>query len=612
MLWDWVELIGYFLAFLASAVFVSRMFIRWWNKGGVTKGIIAGVFPEFGVPAVVVYVVLAGFFVGLFGTFLFDSYRRGKGVLVFLFGFFPAAVFLAVNGVFLDMVASQANVLAFLGLVVSVAAGLWYGGMRSEEWTDLFEGNRVVLDDAVNRVWWAVAAALAVVFVEAHLRYRSPIQVVDSGFVARQVYFYGFDLGAILQDIAVIGVLLFSLKQFANFQANQKVMMMGPARSGKTAAFGGMKAAVEDVIDSAAMNEDRGATPINQARDSIKDGRWPDPNERGDDDILQFGYKYAPGLFPKQFHFETYDYPGERLNDICQHILGDEDLEETDRADRSESVTEPGPSRRPDSDEDDDESEVEAETDEAVTDGGTGRRSLGSDLADRVEAQIEESDTLLFTIPMDDFLQPVLERGNQREYFDLEYIGSRGDLLSTGRDEQAPNVVAVSDLGDEARQTIECIPSGAEAGWVHWEVGGRMYPEYPPGNRSEEKGYLEYYRDLARAYSDKQCFVVATKADYVWKDYQEMSVEEDQSFPIPVEEEYDGFATHVSQEVLGAESDVVNDLIAHTENEGAVYPTWYFIDPDRRDNEDKSLIKTRNVPKTVFQGSIQLLRRIHG
>ncbi len=612
MLWDWVELIGYFLAFLASAVFVSRMFIRWWNKGGVTKGIIAGVFPEFGVPAVVVYVVLAGFFVGLFGTFLFDSYRRGKGVLVFLFGFFPAAVFLAVNGVFLDMVASQANVLAFLGLVASVAAGLWYGGMRSEEWTDLFEGNRVVLDDAVNRVWWAVAAVLAVVFVEAHLRYRSPIQVVDGGFVARQVYFYGFDLAAILQDIAVIGVLLFSLKQFANFQANQKVMMMGPARSGKTAAFGGTKAAVEDVIDSAAMNENAGTTvsPINRARDSIKDGRWPDPNEKGDDDKLRFAYKYAPGLFPKQFEFETYDYPGERLNDICQHLLRDE--ESADGTDGARRDTDSISVRDTDSDDDDSEDTPEANADEAVTDGGAIRGTSGDGLAERVEDQIEQSDTLLFTVPMDDFLAPVVERGNHREYLDLEYIAPQTDRPDERFSESVPNVVAISNIDDEVRNEIECIPSGAETGWLRWERSGRMYPEYPPSHRSEDKGYLQYYRDLARTYSDKQCFVVATKADYVWNDYQEASVEEDQSFPIAVDDEYAPFAAHITQEVLEADADVVNDLLDHTENDGAVCPTWYFIETEHRNDAGELLIKTRNVPKTIFQGSIQLLRRIHG
>jgi|GEM_PF-6036498 len=609
---DWLELGGSLVVFLLSAAFVTDMFIRWWAKGGVTKGFVAGVFPEFGVPAVVVYVALAGFFVGLFGTFLFDSYRRGKGVLLFAFGLFPAAIFLVLEGVFLDVVAAQANGFVFLSLGGSVLAGLWYGGMRRDEWTALYEGDRVVIENVVDRVWWAVAVVLGVVFAEAHLRYRSPFQVVDDGFVARQVYFYGFDFGAILQDIAVIGVLLFSLKRFANFEANKKVMMMGPARSGKTAAFGGMKAAVEDVIDSAAMTETPGTTVsrINSARDSIKDGRWPDPTEKGDDEKLQFAYKYTPGLFPKQFEFETYDYPGERLNDICQYLLEDE--ESAGRADGFQRDTEPISVGDTDSDDDDSEDAREADPDEAVTDGGAVRSATRDGLAERVEDQIEQSDTLLFTIPIDDFLGPVVERGNHREYLELEYIAPQTNQPDGRFDESVPNVVAISDIGDEIQNEIGCIPPGTETGWLRWERSGRMYPEYPPSHRTEDKGYLQYYRDLARTYSDKQCFVVATKADHIWNDYQEASVEEDQSFPIAVDDEYDPFAAHTSQEVLGAESAVINDLLNHTENEGTVYPTWYFIDSDRHNDEGKPLIKTRNIPKTIFQGSIQLLKRIHG
>jgi hypothetical protein len=263
---------------------------------------------------------------GLYMAFLtlmtIDQKKRVQAVLLWtatlltLFG-------LAAMSVFLPNVSPIQNSPWLLGgFVIGVALG---GG---EQLTDIADGHAIEFRRASRGVYYMIAAATVVMFLELHLEY--PNFLVASG---GPQFYLRINATGIVPDALTSGVFLFVINQFIKYDADHDFFILGPRESGKSLfLIGAYLEAMER------LPENQASTPLNPSPDLIsyieqlerRDAEWiVEATGRGEINVLSFQYVYG-SVFPTNVQLSGIDYAGEYLERLPDAITGAMDENDMD------------------------------------------------------------------------------------------------------------------------------------------------------------------------------------------------------------------------------------------------------------------------------------------
>jgi hypothetical protein len=310
-----LELGLYFLAFVVAVVIVADMVVAAWESWGILRHLFTGILTYLAVPPEVVYLVPAGFLLGVVAALAFDTYKRAQGFLLWIGLAVAVAVVLLPNGVLFDLLDGEFARLG-LGLAgVAFVLALWRTGVipgiiRQEA---PYEFPRA--PELLTTAFWILAVYG---LIEAHVEYRGPLFARPEGLFPVPFQFQGLVLGEITA-IRVGAVLLgaFALSRFVEYEQGRNVLVIGPQRSGKTAAFGGLMIALEDEYDEP-MHLRR--TNLDDVRDAILEGQFPESNRPGDKRVIRLPFTMGR-LLPRKIDIESVDFAGEDLRGILHPLL---------------------------------------------------------------------------------------------------------------------------------------------------------------------------------------------------------------------------------------------------------------------------------------------------
>ncbi|WP_380680676.1 hypothetical protein [Salinigranum sp. GCM10025319] len=602
------------------------MLARGWESWGQVRHFFRGLISILGVDIQTFYYLPTGIAFGLVVTLLLDSFKRGQGlVLLAGIGVGSVVVLLGEGLLIQPLIAGFGAPAAIVGLT-GVVLGLLLGGVRLRTAGDaVTPGVRAEFPQAPRWIFRLALLMVLLGFVEAHVEYTPVLQAIErccsaidsNGWVVRPPAVAGIDGNLLLVDVVGSILLLVGLHRFTRYESQNRTIVLGPQRSGKSAAFGGLHRALLDFgHDDVALNYDGNVDTLSRM---ISKGQFP--TATGTTTISLLGMNYVRGgVFPEKTSIQTIDYAGEHLDDIVDRVAP-----KTAATDGGSSSSGNDRSLFSGSDEVDREveeirEEVEAERDSGSQDQGGSRRGsgrggyggtdveaadnwieatdqvrelsraseqgqaiAGSAIADAVANCVEHADRVVFVVPLDDFIAPIIERGTEPGY--VEVVRNPGGKKS--REEVA------DELGiDLDRQTLR----------------GRSYADgefYVKNDfdRPASNEYLGWYQRLARRYRDdrdKDFVVAVTMGDWAVADFEERN---EGSLAA---REYDEFCEYVYDELLEDELEWLYRGLGLER----VYVLWYVITNDEPpETEADYTIDTTKRP-TILRRADKLIERL--
>ncbi|WP_152043092.1 hypothetical protein [Salinigranum salinum] len=638
---------------------------------GVTRILVRSVLEGANIPPQVFFYVPTGFVVGLSLVLLFDDFKRRQGIIVLVGMLLLSVLVLVPFGVLIGPLLSGFTLAGGLLGLVALGVGLAVGGLRPKHfalpergeihrdrsWSILNPKQRPLEFDTAPRLLLEIAFWACVVgFIDAHVIYDPPIRATGNGllvsmmasgpfsipepFVVEQVVIGQWGL----LHLAGIVMLLLGLDALRIYEVNRNVLMLGPARSGKSAAFGGLHEALDRFEESNTMQWQGDAL-----RDAISEGRFPDPNEVGRFEgaagtrYLHMPYVWGK-LFPKRVSFDTVDYPGESLERILRPFYDDPGPGATNTNPYGLSVlgqaaatdggrTTSGETERSGVDQGGEDAEV---IDEDEDDPGRSQRDphqtetsqystsytpagswddavyglkteLGSadpemtTVIQRISDMVYYADTLILVVPLDDFIVPIAARGNEPSYVEVY----DEDEVTFGSD-----VVTATTEVDGERISTEYTDVEFQRRFTALRYQGKSYYSRRPETRARPNQYLDWYRSLVSVFGGDKTFVmVPTMSDLAVDD---MRAAEGNSRIDPGRRDvYPDFAAHIEDEVLKKQSQKVDQVIGEPHIPG-LYPIWYTIVDDRApEDDDEDLSIDTSVRPTILNGAEQLLKKVN-
>jgi hypothetical protein len=325
---DWLQgnreklkLLVYFGLIVVLAVPVTGMIGRGWQNAKLVESLVR-MGQYVGMDLARFSLVALGLYMAFLTLMTIDQKKRVQAVLLWtatlltLFG-------LAAMSVFLPNVSPIQNSPWLLGgFVIGVALG---GG---EQLTDIADGHAIEFRRASRGVYYMIAAATVVMFLELHLEY--PNFLVASG---GPQFYLRINATGIVPDALTSGVFLFVINQFIKYDADHDFFILGPRESGKSLfLIGAYLEAMER------LPENQASTPLNPSPDLIsyieqlerRDAEWiVEATGRGEINVLSFQYVYG-SVFPTNVQLSGIDYAGEYLERLPDAITGAMDENDMD------------------------------------------------------------------------------------------------------------------------------------------------------------------------------------------------------------------------------------------------------------------------------------------
>ena len=628
--WKSLQWLFLYVVLVGVGAFLSiDMLARGWESWGQVRHFFRGLISILGVDIKTFYYLPTGIAFGLVVTLLLDSFKRGQGLILLAGIGIGSVVILLGEGLLIQpLVAGFGAPAAIVGLT-GVVLGLLLGGVRPRTAGDaVTPGVRAEFPQAPRWIFRLALLMILLGFVEAHVEYTPVLQAIErccsaidsNGWVVRPPAVDGIDGNLLLVDVVGSVLLLVGLRRFTRYESQNRTIVLGPQRSGKSAAFGGLHRALLDFgHDDVALNYDGNVDTLSRM---ISKGEFP--TATGTTTISLLGMNYVRGgVFPEKTSIQTIDYAGEHLDDIVDRVAPK--TAATDGGSSSSSSSS-GSDRSLFSGADDADSEVEEpETDDAGSGssesgsrggrqrggrggyGGTdveaaddwteatdqvrelsqaseqGQAIAGSAIADAVANCVEHADRVVFVVPLDDFIAPIIERGNEPEY--VEVVRNPGGKKSRAE--------VADELGiDLDRQTLR----------------GRSYADgefYVKNDfdRPASNEYLGWYQRLARRYRDdrdKDFVVAVTMGDWAVPDFEERN---EGSLAA---REYEEFCEYVYGELLEDELEWLYRGLGLER----VYVLWYVITNDEPpETEADYTIDTTKRP-TILRRADKLIERL--
>jgi hypothetical protein len=614
------DIIKYFLLLGIASIFVADLLVRGWESGGIVQNSLYAVSALFNVPIVSLYYIFVGVFVGLAAVMVLDSFKRVQGVVLWV-GIILSIPLVLVQTQFVDVLLRRATPQTLIIGLVAVLLGGVLGGLRR---SNIDPAEQPYEFPAAPRWLFRLLSGVVVVaFLEAHIAYTSPI-VVRGGEVLTQRLVINDIVGSnLIFDVVVSVAFLYGLLSITRYTRSDRVFQIGPARSGKSAMFGGLAEGARDIDAAAGLNSN---ASVSELRRTIQSGEFPDPTQSGEFELLEIEYSTG-GLFPRKVSLDSVDYPGDLLDEILGPLIDEDEEQSWDEYQRlkrrqqtywrigivavlggvlgvvvlRESIV-----------------AVIAVFAIGVTVGAWAlrqHRSLDTQVGDTIlggeassweEAMwllqndpdtdsdrrdrdrmigaiwdcIRFADTVVLTLPLDDFLAPAVENDTVPEYVEI--------VTNPGGEKSFP------ELSSEANQPIRRSMAQDYADGAFY-IGGDE-------ERAGTKQYLLWYEQLISEFqSDTEFVLAATKADLATLDYTA-------GRGVPPEAEYDEFCRHIQETFLNNNhTSGIHDLLPGT-RENRIYAVWYVIaNPDAAPDELR--IDTTQEP-TILKGADKLIDRL--
>jgi len=188
---------------------------------------------------------------------------------------------------------------------------------------------------------------------------------------------------------------------------------------------------------------------------------------------------------------------------------------------------------------------------------------------------IHNADRIVLTLPLDDFVAPVIERGNVPRYLQ-------------------DRVVTPDEIDDYRRSEIRSL-----------EYNGRTYGVKGP-NRDDVSDYLEWYEAVRAVYPEKDIVILGTMADWMLEDFR---ANRESSAAPQSDEGYRQFCEYVRDEVVREQVPAVNQVFGGRRDPDSLYLLWYDIQNEEPAGTDDLRIDVGRPP--VLKGARQFMRRIN-
>jgi len=652
----------YFVGFL-GVVAVALWFLIpnvWapaWQEEGFANGILAVIVGPLPVlNYAVVYAFLVGIFLGLSALWLVDDYKRPMGVVL------------------------------WFGIIVSTFLFWqhWLNPLTSPVWVSIVIAGLGVLGGAqaggLPMYSYFFGEKKALLRRAGPSSFEKAIRLI-SGMVVLLVVtglldgFAGATQGAnnlIVHFVAIV-LIAVPLVMVQRYEDSERIIQLGPSKSGKTSTQGGLYMSLDDKIES------RSQLLQSIYKDHMRNGKFPDrtrvytlaetesatiplanggtddEQDDGDDSdsmedalLLEFSYLTNDLLFPKEKIITAVDYPGELLTDI-----GEQDNSISDYVATHVEKIESGET------EDLDWDEVIEILQQGGDDGLTPGEFEEWELMSYIAHLVRTADHVMFTIPLDDFLGPVV--ADRSSNLPTYHRNAVWEIRETDKEAEAAYETKRLTASDE-----EWVPLAEQSQGKYLPAEGQPLPGFNPNKeawlggddfyyyrmrreRIPPKRYLNEYRDILEALPDLRDYHfvwMATMADLLYEDFasvlrrtreytlssatggEAIDVHEsdgrinvgrsdidiglleeglfETNKPVRAEsdrQEYRLFSTWILEECLLAEEPAFDSLLNETSEE-FVFPVWFDIEDE--DEERFSTIYP------ALKGTQQITARLRG
>ena len=198
-----------------------------------------------------------------------------------------------------------------------------------------------------------------------------------------------------------------------------------------------------------------------------------------------------------------------------------------------------------------------------------------SEMIPGIRGCVHNADRIVLTLPLDDFVAPVIERGNVPPYL---------------RD----RVITPEEFDDYRRSEVRPI-----------RYDGRTYAVKGP-NRDDVSDYLRWYEAIRAIYPEKDIVIVGTMADWMLEDFRANR----ESSAAPQADGYREFCDYVRDEIIRAQTPAVNQVFGGRNDPDPLYLLWYDIENEEPAGTDELRIEVSG-PSSVLKGARQFMQRIN-
>jgi hypothetical protein len=189
---------------------------------------------------------------------------------------------------------------------------------------------------------------------------------------------------------------------------------------------------------------------------------------------------------------------------------------------------------------------------------------------------IHNADRIVLTVPLDDYVGPIIHRGNVPDYLE-------------------DRVLHPDELDQHPRRNVRTF-----------RYEGKEYGIKNPFNRADPEDYLFWYEALRSVYPDTDFIVVGTMADWALEDFKN-------AYPAnmsPLADGYDEFCNHVLNDIIREQTKMINGVMGGRAR-GRIYLLWYSIDNDYPPTDGEPLRIDPDGPYAVLRGAEQFMDRIN-
>jgi hypothetical protein len=191
-----------------------------------------------------------------------------------------------------------------------------------------------------------------------------------------------------------------------------------------------------------------------------------------------------------------------------------------------------------------------------------------------VRGCVHNADRIVLTLPLDDFVAPIIERETVPDYLQ-------------------DRVVEPDEIDDYRWTDIRPI-----------EYNGQTYAIKGP-DREDLENYLLWYESLRSVYPEKDIVIVGTMADWMLEDFEAAESPDE----LPQADAYEDFCEHVRDEIVREQTGAINQVFGGRDAD-PLFLLWYEIENDEPAGTDELRIDTSG-PASVLKGARQFMERIN-
>lgn len=315
----------YVLAILGSGIFVGGMVGTAFSGYSGFKQTLRPIFDLMPIELINLAAVAVGFYLGLLFLLFLDFKKRIQSILM-IAGTVLGFLIFAIEGVLFPWMSllDFALVVITFGMTVTTVGGrtlrevdidpdsLWSGLITNEN------NEPVEFQQAATYLKGVVTLFVVLAFFEAHTFYE-PLLITEGTLQPNVDGFTSFTFegseGQVAANLFFSLVLIGTFTRFLAYEASERIIFIGPPRSGKTHTIIGLYTEAQNSDFNA-----RNASPfLNRQKDfMITNQDWAPETEA---EVHEMGFVYSTkGLFSKNVTIDGLDYPGEYVYYIAKGL----------------------------------------------------------------------------------------------------------------------------------------------------------------------------------------------------------------------------------------------------------------------------------------------------